>query len=116
MYAEAIAEARRALELNYGSSTKGYLGLWLARSGKRDEALKLLGELRQEATQTYVQGDTIAFIYIGLGDKSEALNWLEKQMLSHAENANAYAVSPQFDELRDEPRFKAMLKQMNLPE
>jgi len=54
MYGEAIAEARRALELNYGSSTKGYLGLWLVRSGKRDEALKLLGELRQEATQTYV--------------------------------------------------------------
>ena len=116
MYAEAIAEARRALELNYGSSTKGYLGLWLVRSGKRDEALKLLGELRQEATQTYVQGDTVALIYIGLGDKSEALNWLEKHMLSRAETANAYAVSPQLDELREEPRFKAMLKQMNLPE
>jgi len=37
-------------------------------------------------------------------------------MLSRAETANAYAVSPQLDELREEPRFKAMLKQMNLPE
>ena len=37
-------------------------------------------------------------------------------MLSRAETANAFAVSPQLDELRDEPRFKAMLKRMNLPD
>jgi len=116
MYPEAIAEARRALELNYGSSTKGYLGLWLIRSGKRDEGLKLLSELKEEAKQTYVQGDVIALIYLGLGDKVEALNWLEKHMSTHAETANAYSVSPQLDELRDEPRFKAMPKRMNLPE
>jgi len=116
MYEEAIAEARKALELNYGSSTKGYLGLWLARSGKRDEAEKLLRELKEEATHDYVQSDTIALIYLGLGDKAEALNWLEKHMASHAETANAYGVSPQLDELHDEPRFRAMLKRMNLPE
>jgi len=116
MYPEAIAEARRALELNYGSSTKGFLGLWLIRSGKRDEGLKLLSELKEEAKQTYVQGDVIALIYLGLGDKVEALNWLEKHMSTHAETANAYSVSPQLDELHDEPRFKAMLKRMNLPE
>ena len=69
MYSEAIDEARKALEMNVGSSTKGYLGLWLAKSGKRDEALKLLSELKQESTQNYVQGDTFALIYIGLGDK-----------------------------------------------
>ena len=116
MYPEAIAETRRAIELDFGSSAKGYLGLWLAKSGKRDEALKLLDELKQEATKNYIQGDTIALIYIGLGDKAEALNWLEKHMLSHAETASSYAVSPQLDELRSEPRFKDMLKRMNLPQ
>ena len=116
MYPEAIAEARRALELYFGSSTKGYLGLWLARSGKRDEALRLLSELKQKATRDYVQGDTLALIYIGLGDKEEALNWLEKHMASRAETASAFAVSPELDDLRAEPRFKDMLKRMNLPE
>ena len=116
MYPEAIAETRRAIELDFGSSAKGYLGLWLAKSGKRDEALKLLDELKQEATKNYIQGDTIALIYIGLGAKAEALNWLEKHMLSHAETASSYAVSPQLDELRSEPRFKDMLKRMNLPQ
>ncbi len=115
-YPEAIAETRTAIELTNGSSTKGYLGLWLAKSGKRDEAVKLLSELKQEAARGYVQGYTFALIYIGLGDKEEALNYLEKHMSSRTETANSYAVAPELDDLRSEPRFKAMLKRMNLPE
>ncbi|MFZ0060992.1 MAG: FlgO family outer membrane protein [Pyrinomonadaceae bacterium] len=116
MYPEAIAETRTALELDKASSTKGYLGLWLARSGKRNEALTLLLDLKQEATHDYVQGDILALIYIGLGDKAEAMNWLEKHMSSRAETANTYAVAPELDDLHSEPRFKQMLKRMNLPE
>jgi hypothetical protein len=92
------------------------LGLWLARSGKREDAGQLLNELKQESAWNYVQPYTFALIYIGLGSKEEALNWLEKQMSGHAETANQYAVAPELDELRSEPRFKAMLKRMNLPE
>jgi hypothetical protein len=90
--------------------------LWLAKSGKRDEATKLLGELKQESTRGYVQSYDFALIYIGLGDKAEALNYLEKHMSSRAETANTYAVAPELDVLRSEPRFKEMLKRMNLPE
>ncbi len=115
-YPEAIAETRTSIELRNGSSAKGYLGLWLARSGKRDEAVKLLSELKQEATLGYVQPYTLALIYIALGDKEEALNWLEKQMSGRSETANTYAVAPELDGLRSEPRFKEMLKRMNLPE
>ncbi|MGB7621942.1 MAG: protein kinase [Terriglobia bacterium] len=116
MYPEAIAETRLSIELDHASVGKGYLGLWLAKSGKRDEAVKLLGELKQEATRGYVQSYTFALIYIGLGDKEEALNWLEKQMAGRSETANQYAVVPELDVLRSEPRFKEMLKRMNLPE
>jgi serine/threonine-protein kinase len=114
MYPEAIAETRTSIELN--NLGKGYLGLWLARSGKRDEALKLLNELRQESARNYVQSYNFALIYIGLNDKEEALNWLEKQMSGRSETANTYAVAPELDDLRSEPRFKEMLKRMNLPE
>jgi len=116
MYPEAIAETRTAIVQRNGSSAKGYLGLWLARSGKRADALLLLNELKMEAARDYVQPYTLALIYIGLGNKEEALNWLEKQMLAHAETANSYAVAPELDELRSEPRFKEMLKRMSLPQ
>jgi eukaryotic-like serine/threonine-protein kinase len=116
MYPEAIAETRTAMALSNGSSAKGYLGLWLAKSGKRDEALKVLSELKQETTRGYVQSYTFALIYTGLGDKTEALNWLEKHMSGRSETANLYALAPELDDLRSEPRFKEMLKRMNLPD
>ena len=116
MYPEAIAESRTAVELSKGTSAKGYLGLWLAKSGKRDQAVKLLSELKQETPRTYVQSYTFALIYMGLGDKAEALNWLEKHVSDRAETANLYAVAPELDDLRSEPRFKEMLRRMNLPD
>jgi len=116
MYPEAIAETRTSIELNNAPSANGFLGLWPARSGKRDEAVKLLGELKQESTRGYVQSYDFALIYVGLGDKEEALNHLEKHLSSRAETANTYAVAPELDDLRSEPRFKEMLKRMNLPE
>ena len=116
MYSEAIAETRTAAGLRGGSNAKGYLALWLARSGKRDEAAKLLDELKQESAGNYVQAYTFALIYIGLGDKETALNYLEKHSLAHAETASSYAVAPELDDLRSEPRFKEMLNRMNLPE
>jgi hypothetical protein len=78
--------------------------------------VKLLNELKQESARDYVQNYNFALIYIGLGNKEEALNYLEKHMSARAETANAYAVAPELDELRSEPRFKEMLKRMNLPE
>ena len=116
MYPEAIAETRTSIELSNGSTGNGYLGLWLAKSGQRDQAARLLSELKQESARGYVQNYNLALIYIGLGDKEEALNYLEKHVSSRAETANAYAVAPELDDLRSEPRFKAMLKRIHLPE
>ena len=116
MYAEAIAEARTALELNNSYFIKGYLALWLARSGSRDEAKEILAELEKAAGEGYVRPSTLAVVYIGLGDKEKALDQLEKEVSSRSFNAIYLAVLPDVDELRSEPRFKEMLKQMNLPE
>jgi serine/threonine-protein kinase len=64
----------------------------------------------------YVPSSTFALIHLGLGEKEEALDWLEKEIEERGPNANSYAVWPELDELRAEPRFKAMLKRLNLPE
>ena len=117
MFPEAIAETRRGLELRGDTNGKGYLALWLARSGKRDEAMKILSELQQQAASgAYVQAYTFALVYIGLDDREQALSYLDKHMANRAETASTYAVAPELDDLRSNPRFEAMLKKMNLPE
>ncbi len=116
MYREAIAECRKARELNDDSFLKGYLALVLARSGQREEARKLLNELKLESTRRYVTSYGVALAHIGLNEKEEAFGWLEKEVTERGYWAGVYAVAPELDALRDDPRFKKMLKRLNLPE
>lgn len=115
-YTEAVAETLIALKLNNSYYAKGYLALWLAKSGDRDGAIKILNELKNAAVEGYVRPSTLAVAHIGLGEKTEALNELEKEVSSRTFNALYLSVLPEVDDLRPEPRFRAMLKQMNLPE
>lgn len=56
----------------------------------------------------------LADIHNGLGQKEEALTWLERVYeLRNYINLNDIKVDPMFDSLRDEPRFKALLKKVN---
>ncbi|CAN5757427.1 hypothetical protein BH20ACI3_BH20ACI3_24730 [soil metagenome] len=116
MYTEAYAELRKYLEMDPDPTGKGYLGHWLAKSGRREEAMKLVSELKQESTQRYVQSVALAVIYIGLDEKEDAMVWLEREISERGANARYFAVLVELDSLRSEPRFKEMLKRLNLPE
>ena len=116
MYTEAVAEARKSVELTNSSFLKGYLALWLGKAGNRDEAQKLLAELKESAAEGYVRPNTLGMVYIGLGDKAQGLDQLENEVSSRGPLAIRFAVAPEWDDVRSEPRFKALLKRMNLPE
>jgi len=49
-------------------------GVHLARSGQREDALKILTALKEQSTQRYVQSFAFALVYIGLGEKEQALD------------------------------------------
>ena len=116
MHREAIAECRKARELNDDSFIKGYLALVLARAGQREEAGKLLNGLKLESTRRFVTSYGVALAHIGLNEKEEAFVWLEKEVDERGYWAGVYAVAPELDDLRDDPRFKDLLRRMNLPE
>ena len=84
--------------------------------GNREEAVRQLDLLNQESSKRYVSGYAFAMAYLALGKKDEALTWLEKDVDARTYFATSYAIDPMLDELRNEPRFKVMLKRMNLPE
>jgi hypothetical protein len=53
-------------------------------------------------------------IYGYLGEMDQAYEWLEKAYEERDQQIVWLKVWPLFDPLRSDPRFKAMLKKMNL--
>jgi eukaryotic-like serine/threonine-protein kinase len=112
---EAIAAVEKAHSLNNNPGITGYLGYVYAAAGKKAEAQKVLDELKVLSTQRYVPAYNVAFIYAGLNDKDQAFEWLNKGYEAHSGLA-LMKVETVFDNLRPDPRYKEMLKRLNLPE
>ena len=116
-YEEAAAEFRKALDL---SGNANYFLTALAMTdgleGKKEEAKKILGELKLRATQTYVSPYGLADVYIGLGDKEQALAMLERAARERSADLMFLAGAPEFDALHDEPGFKAIVARIGFPE
>jgi eukaryotic-like serine/threonine-protein kinase len=110
MYAEAVAEFRKALQLDDEPFAKAWLARSLAHAGERDEALKLLEQLKTDSAQRYVPSIVFVVVYAALGDKDEAFAWLEKDFAERSLTPPYYAVDPALDDLRGDPRFNEFIK------
>jgi tetratricopeptide (TPR) repeat protein len=114
---EAIAEHQKAITL---SGRAPFYVAWLGHvygvAGKRAEAQKLLTELKELSKRRYVSPHTIAEIYIGLGEKDQAIHWLEKAYEERSPWLVWLLKDPRVDLLRDDPRFQSLLRRMNFPE
>ncbi len=93
----------------------GFRGYVYASAGKKAEAEKILNELKELSKRQYVPAYNLAFIYAGLNDKDQAFEWLNKAYETHS-GLSVIKVETTFDNLRDDPRYKDLLKRMNLPE
>lgn len=114
-YEEAIAEYKLSFSLmGRTSQYLGELGHAYALSGNRAEALKILAELKEMSTGQYVSPLDFAFIYTGLGDKEQALSYLEKAYQERSTWLMWIKVDPRFDTLRLDPRFADLLRRMRL--
>jgi serine/threonine-protein kinase len=87
-----------------------------AAAGKRPEAQKVLDKLNQRSTQEFVAADAMAGIYVDLGEKDKAFEWLEKgyERRSLGLAGVDLKVDPEWDSLRSDPRFADLLRRMNL--
>jgi len=116
-YTEAAATFRKAIQISDGSpNAKSHLAYALARAGQRDEALKLIDELKRLAEREHINSFHFAVPYIGLGNRDEAFFWLGKGVDEGSIGFAMLDVHPWFDDLRSDPRFKELLIRTNLPE
>lgn len=83
-------------------------------SGHREEARKALGRLQQLGLSQPLNPAVFVWAYLGLGDKDQALNWLEKAYVQHSTIMTALKVEPALDPLRADPRFQSILARVRL--
>jgi serine/threonine protein kinase/tetratricopeptide (TPR) repeat protein len=87
-----------------------------AKTGFRG-AMKRLLELKQEQSRRiYIDPAGIASLYAISGDKDRAFAWLEKGSVEKSTFLEYIKVSPDYDSLRSDPRYAALLRRMGLPE
>jgi hypothetical protein len=80
-----------------------------ARLGKRAEAVRLLAEI---ATPPSWVG--VASTHLVLGDRDQAIRSLEKAVQERDNHLIWLRIDPAFETLRADPRFDAILRQINL--
>jgi TolB-like protein/DNA-binding winged helix-turn-helix (wHTH) protein/Tfp pilus assembly protein PilF len=110
---EAIAELQKAVELSPGSTAfAANLANAYAVSGRREEATKILHDLKSRSRAGFSNAPEIAVVYVGLDEKDQAMAWLEQ---AYAERFNpGVLMRPAFDPLRSEPRFQDLLRRIGL--
>jgi TolB-like protein/Tfp pilus assembly protein PilF len=116
MYPEAIAMLTEAQSRNLQSPRiLGALAYAYAVSGRRDDALKIVEQLKPAAETDDNAVITIASVFIGLDDKNRAFEWLEKAYQGRAQWLRYLKTNFVFDPLRSDPRFKDLLRRLGLP-
>jgi adenylate cyclase len=90
---------------------RAYAGL-----GRIDEAKAILAKLDERSRKQYVPAFDYALIYAALGDEDQVLNHLEKAVDDGDWRAPGHIMRAfEFDSVRDEPRFKALIDRLAFP-
>jgi serine/threonine-protein kinase len=112
-YSKSIEKFKQALSLigKNDADIFSNLGNVYAVSGNREKALEIINELVEQSKQKYIPSKCIADVYVGLGEKDKAFEWLEKAF----NERDLELMSPLLDPIREDPRFIDIMHRMNLP-
>jgi len=111
----AIAAFRKGVNFWPGTSPITLLAEAYALAGHSDDAHKVLEQLFALSKEQYLTPYGVARIYNALGQKDEALHWLETSYRQQSEWLLLLKVDARFDNLRSEPRFEDLMRRINFP-
>jgi Tfp pilus assembly protein PilF len=110
---QAIAE----YEKPHGPSHEPYVLAFRAHAygikGDRVKAMQLLNEMKELARHRDVWPAGFALAYLGLGDKGQAMDWLDRSYeQKEYEMIALLKVHPMLDPLRGDPRFEKFINRV----
>ena len=113
-YQEALAEVRQARPVVTQPRQLAQIGYIYAAAGKRDEAVRILEEVKALTGERHNLSTHIAAIYAVLGNKDEALAWLKRACDEHEQGVVDLKIDQRFDTLRSDQRFMDLLRRVKL--
>jgi serine/threonine-protein kinase len=114
-YSEGIALLKKTVDSDVGNPWPAVvLGYALALAGEDIDAEKILEELIQQSKDRYISPMFYTWIHIGLGNIDQAFEWLDKSIQEHSFYTPFLKVFPEYDPLRNDPRFEVLLKKVGL--
>ena len=117
MYDQAIAIAEQWLQADPTNQfALRDAGVAYAKAGRRDKAEEMIRRFREIAKTQYVPACRVAAIYVALGEKDKAYEELDKAFEARDWEMYRIKADTYWTTLRDEPRFAALVKRLNLPQ
>ena len=114
-FPEALACYAKAREADADSKFVDSLeAMTLAVAGKRAEAMAMLDNINRRAVHDYISPVSIAYIYTALGDKDTAFENLDRAVFDRDPNILGLKSNPIFEGLREDERYRALLRKMQL--
>ena len=112
---EGIAALQEAVALSGGSTLwLGQLGEAYGLAGDESRAREILAGLEERAADGYVSPYHLAYVHTGLGETERAIELLEAAVSTRSGTPYSIKGSFLFAPLRGHPRFRALLRTMNL--
>jgi adenylate cyclase len=94
------------------TQTQSDLAYAYAKAGRLDELKKLLSELLDEVGNNNELAFAVASAYSNLGEREQALEWLNKAYSGRVSALVTVSHNFVFDNIRSDPRFQALLKKI----
>ena len=117
-YNDALALADKRLRVDPNDQLMLHIsGYTNAKLGKRDAANAVITTFKNISKTQYVMSFFVATIYAALGEKDKAFAELEEAYRQHDWRMSAQLkTDPLIESLRNDSRYKDLLRRMNLPE
>jgi TolB-like protein/Tfp pilus assembly protein PilF len=111
--AGAMAQFQKAVAVTDDPSPLGFLGHLYGVIGRKAEAREILKQLQDRRAKGYINAYPLAIVYLGLGDKDQALHWLEQGYHDRdGFDIGPIRIDPILDALHGDPRFEALAEEI----